>query len=208
MGLHRVDTELASTERQRGDGRGERGAELGAELRAAQQGDDRAFDRMIRPQLGRLLALARRLSPSEHRAEELLQEALIRAHRSLAGYRAEGSFRAWVATILYRLASEPQRLGPRPMPGQQELGTERWQILPDSLAFDPAERASTKDVLRRVEAAMERLPLRQRTALHLRSVEGFSYAEIARVLETSEGTVRNAVMHARQKLRSRLGDLL
>jgi RNA polymerase sigma-70 factor (ECF subfamily) len=80
--------------------------------------------------------------------------------------------------------------------------------LPDSLSSDPAAQASARDVLRRVEAAMERLPLRQRSALHLRSVEGFDYAEIARVLETSEGAVRNAVMHARQKLRERLGDLL
>ncbi len=195
---------MADTEQQHGEGQ----VELSPELIAAQQGDDRAFDRLVRPQLGRLLALARRLCGNEQRAEELLQEALIRAHRGIASFRAEGSFRAWVATILYRLASEPQRLGPRPLPGQQELGGDHWQALPDSLAFDPAEQVSAKDVLRRVEAAMERLPLRQRTALHLRSVEGFCYAEIARVLETSEGTVRNAVMQARKKLRRRLGDLL
>jgi RNA polymerase sigma-70 factor (ECF subfamily) len=205
-----VDTEQTASKQQGPGPAGEpRGPELAPDLRAAQGGDVQAFDRLLRPQLGRLLALCRRLRPSEQAAEELLQEGLIRAHRGLASFRAEGSFRAWIVAILYRLASEPERIGPRPLPaGQSSLQSLAHEELPDSLSSDPAAQASARDVLRRVEAAMERLPLRQRSALHLRSVEGFDYAEIARVLETSEGAVRNAVMHARQKLRERLGDLL
>jgi len=81
-------------------------------------------------------------------------------------------------------------------------------LVPDHLEGDPVEKATTRDLLRRVEEALERLPVRQRTALHLRAVEGWGYAEIARALETSEGASRNAVMDARRKLRQRMGDLL
>jgi len=173
------------------------------ELRAAMAGDRQAFDRLVRPLLGNLLALCRRLSVSS--PEELLQEGLIRAHRGLGTFRGDCSFRSWVVGILFRLASDPGRFrGPRPLPGQVELGS----LVPDRLGEDPQERVSARDLLRRVEEAMERLPVRQRTALHLRAVEGWEYPEIARALETTEGTSRNAVMDARRKLRDRMGDLL
>lgn len=173
-------------------------------LAAAQAGDAEAFDRLVRPLLGNLLALCRRLSKGDAAAEELLQEGLIRAHRGLAGFRAESSFRSWLMSILYRLASAPERLGPRRLPGQVAVSDE----IPDGLASDPLERVSSRDTLRRVEEAMERLPVRQRTALHLRAVEGWGYDEISRVLDTSRGAVRNSVLDARRRLRERLGDLL
>ena len=173
-------------------------------LRAAQAGDRQAFDRLVRPMLGNLLALARRIDRTG-RGEELLQETLIRAHRGLSGFRGDASFRSWLVAILYRLAAEPKRYaGPAPLPGQVD-----WQTrIPDRLGGDPGETATTRDLLERVEAAMERLPVRQRTALHLRAVEGWSYVEIARTLQTSEGATRNVVLEARRKLRQRLGDEL
>jgi RNA polymerase sigma-70 factor, ECF subfamily len=176
----------------------------GPDLLAAREGDAQAFDRLVRPMLGKLLALARRLTLSEGQAEELLQEALIRSHRALPGFRMECSFRSWIFSILYRLASAPASYLLKRAPRRVALD----ESMPDRLDMDPFTRVSARDLLRRVEASMERLPLRQRTALHLRSVEGWSYAEIAIALESSEGSMRNAVMQARRSLRERLGDLL
>jgi len=173
-------------------------------LEAARRGDRQAFDRLVRPLMGNLLALARRLG-GPHSGEDLLQEALIRAHRGLPEFRGDCSFRSWIIGILFRLGSEPNRYrGPRPLPGQVELNG----LIPDRLEADPGEQVTTRDLLKRVEAAMERLPVRQRTALHLRAVEGWDYREIAAALETSEGATRNAVMEARRRLRDRLGDEL
>ena len=172
-------------------------------LARAREGDPAAFDRLVRPLLGKLKALATRLAPAGTRGEELLQEALIRAHRYFASYRAESSLRAWLVSILYRLAHEPRRYeAARPLPGQQALED---VVVPERLDEDPAARVSARDLLRRVEEAMERLPVGQRTALHLRAVEGWDYEEIANVLETSQGAARNAVLKARRKLRDRLG---
>ncbi len=187
------------------DGREPRNArQPGSDLLAARDGDALAFDRLLRPMLGKLLALSRRLTVSEAQAEELLQEVLIRIHRGLAGFRMECSFRSWAFSILYRLARSPGRYSLQSRPGSVALD----ETLPDRMDVDPFTRVSARDLLRRVEASMERLPLRQRTALHLRSVEGWSYEEIAVALDTSEGSTRNAVMHARRSLRERLGDLL
>ena len=116
----------------------------------------------------------------------------------------ECSFRSWIFGILYRLSTSPSRFTTLPRKGSVDL----HEDLPDRLDADPFTRASARDLLRRVESSMERLPLRQRAALHLRSVEGWSYQEIAVALESSEGSTRNAVMQARQSLRQRLGDLL
>ena len=173
-------------------------------LAEAQTGDPAAFDRLVRPLLGGLLALCRRLNgPS---ADELLQAGWIKAHRGLAGFRGDCSFRAWVVGILYRLATEPERFDPaRPLPGQTPLED---GLVPDRLDCDPLAHMSARDLLRRVEEAMERLPVRQRTALHLRAVEGWDYSEIAGVLHTSTGAARMAVLNARRKLRDRMGEVL
>ncbi len=179
-------------------------------LAAAQAGDRDAFDRLVRPMLGNLRALCRRLVVSS-RADDLLQEGLIRAHRGLAGFRCESSFRSWIVRILMRAAIEPARFDPaRSLPGQRDLSMDvvPEALVPEALAADPLTHVSARDTLRRVEEAMERLPLRQRSALHLRAVEGWDYAEIARALETSPGAVRMAVLSARRKLRERLGEAL
>jgi RNA polymerase sigma-70 factor (ECF subfamily) len=175
-------------------------------LQAARNGDVQAFDRLVRPLLGSLMALARRLARPPARPEELLQESLIRAHRGLAEFAGACTFRSWIVGILWRLASQPERLAPRPLPAADIV--DLADAIPDRIDNDPLNRVSARDLLDRVEEAMERLPPRQRTALHLRAVEGWDYDEIARALDTSPGAARMAVLAARQRLRQRLGEVL
>lgn len=178
------------------------------DLEAARQGDPMAFDRLVRPMLGALLALSRRLASGRVSAEELLQEALIRAHRGIGRFRGDCSFRSWVVHILYRSSTQPERVeAARPLPGQESLAEARSEV-PDRMRDDPAMVVTARDDLRRVEEAMERLPAGQRTALHLRAVEGWSYDEIARAIDSTPGAVRQAVLKARRKLRDRLEDFL
>lgn len=167
-----------------------------------------AFDRLVRPLLGGLLALARRLTGGRVGPEELLQESLIRAHRGIGGFRGDSSFRAWIVSIVYRLATQPERLdGARPLPGQRPLDDGAVE-LPERLDEDPLHRITARDMLHRVEEAMERLPQGQRTALHLRAVEGWTYDEIAVALDSTAGAMRQAVLKARRKLRDRLEEHL
>ncbi len=173
---------------------------LDPEVQKARNGDPQAFDRVVRPLLGSLLALSRRLAPTG-KGEELLQESLIRAHRGLQGFRGDSTFRSWMVSIVFRLARDPRKfLGPRP------LKAKSLNEVPSFLGEDPFLQVSAQETLHKVEQVMERLPLRLRTALHLRAVEGWSYEEIAQSMETSKGSVRNAVLAARRQLRAKFGD--
>ncbi|MHC4919419.1 MAG: RNA polymerase sigma factor, partial [Planctomycetota bacterium] len=67
-------------------------------------GDPAAFQTLVRPHLGALLALSRRLTGDAHWAEDLVQETLVRAFRSRAGFRGEASLRTWLFKIQLRLA--------------------------------------------------------------------------------------------------------
>ena len=174
-------------------------------LEKARTGDPVAFDRLVRPLLGNLLALSRRIAPTGL-AEDLLQDALLRAFRGIGKFRGTTSFRSWLVSILFHRASDLRRNASNCHLGVKPLEAADW--IADGMDKDPLQQVSARDILHRVEEAMERLPARQRMALHLRAVEGFSYAEIAQVLETSLGQCRNHVLLARRKLRERLGGLL
>ena len=177
--------------------RTEEGTERNAPLPAA---DPEAFDRLVRPWLGSLLALCRRLA-GEADGADLLQLGLLKAWRGLSSFRGETTFRAWLVGILFRLAAEPRRFRPR------RRASALPESIPDKLDLEPLRRVTAREALERVEQAMERLPLRQRTVLHLRAVEGWSCEETARALGMSEGAVRKALFDARKALRARLGDL-
>lgn len=168
-------------------------------LAQARGGDAEAFRMLLRPQVDGLHALARRVTGDPHWAEDLVQETLIRAVRSIDGFRADASFRTWLFRILLRLSTEPRRWrrSDRAAPLEVEV--------PDRLGALPDEAAMARELRDRLEEAIERLPARQRTALHLRASEGLDYERIAAVLECSAGAARMLVLEARRRVMERMG---
>jgi RNA polymerase sigma-70 factor (ECF subfamily) len=176
-----------------------------AALAAARGGDIAALHALLRRHVEPLLALARRsLRGDRHRAEDLVQETLLVACRSLVAFRGDASLRTWLFRILVRLAGDPGRWHGSPLPaGRLEPGE-----IPDGLAVEPEHATLARELHGRIAEAMERLPARQRTALHLRAVEGMGYAAIASVLGGSAGAARMLVLSARRTVRERLGQYL
>lgn len=165
-------------------------------------GDRDAFRVLIRPHVAGLRALAFRAARDAHGADDLVQEALIRAARGLPAFRADASFRTWLFRIVVRLGAEPRkwrRSGP---------ATETLVDVPDALGVGPDVAVIDRELRDRLEEAMERLPARQRTALHLRAAEGLDYERIAAVLECSAGAARMLVLEARRKVVERMGRYL
>ena len=166
-------------------------------------GDRSAFQSLVRPHLGSLMALGRRLAGDAHWGEDLTQETLVRAFRGLDGFRAEGSFRTWLFRIQVRLASEPQRW----RRSERAVPTEGLDV-PDHLGEGPEQPAITRELRDRLEEAMERLPARQRAALHLRAHEGLGYTAIGGAMACSPGAARMLVLEARRRVMARMGRFL
>lgn len=169
-------------------------------LARCREGDQSAFQCLLRPHLTGLLSLARRYCRDPHWAEDLVQETLVRAFKGLPNFRAESALRTWLFRILVRLAYEPARWQ-RSMP-TQSLGD---MDVPDHYDGNKAEQqAIARELKDRLDEAMERLTHRQRTALHLRAVEGMDYATISSVLHCSATAARMHVLEARRKVLARV----
>lgn len=169
-------------------------------LARCREGDHAAFQSLLRPHLTSLLSLARRYCRDPHWAEDLVQETLVRAFKGLPNFRAESALRTWLFRILARLACEPARWQ-RSMP-TESLGD---MDVPDHYDGNKAEQdAIARELQDRLDEAMERLTHRQRTALHLRAVEGMDYATISGVLNCSATAARMHVLEARRKVLARV----
>jgi RNA polymerase sigma-70 factor, ECF subfamily len=152
-----------------------------------------AFDRIVVPELGRLLGAARTLTRNHAAAEDLVQDAMVRAYRGLC--RFDGRFpRAWLLTILRNAhLNSTRKRHPHPVEELPEPIGEHTGDDIDAIVLD--------DALRRALAA---LPAEQQSVVALVDVEGFSYQEAAALLEIPVGTVMSRLHRARAKLRAGL----
>ena len=133
-----------------------------------------------------------------------MQEVLIRVYRGLDDFRGESSLRTWMLRIVTRVAADLPRRRSRTPAGSHDAVVD----VPDGLAHEPIDTASARELHDRLDEALERLPGRQRAALHLRAFEGLDYAGIADTLECSAGAARMLVLEARKRVAARMGRYL
>jgi RNA polymerase sigma-70 factor (ECF subfamily) len=156
------------------------------------------FERVVLPHLDAAYNLARWLAGNDHDAEDITQEACMRAFRFLHGY-CGGDGRAWVLAIVRNTAYSWLKKN-RPQAVVSIDDDELAKIEDQNLAERSLYSADTS-VLR---AALDRLPLEFREALVLRELEGLSYKEIAEVAEVPLGTVMSRLARARRLLQCAL----
>ena len=155
------------------------------------------FEEIVMPHLDAAYNLARWLAGNDHDAEDISQEACLRAFRFLGGFRG-GNSRSWLLTIVRNTAytwlkqNRPQAV--------VSLGDEELTQIEDPAATTShlaALHNADRDVLR---AALESLPAEFREALVLRELEGMSYKEIADIASVPIGTVMSRLARARKRL--------
>lgn len=169
-------------------------------VQKAQQGDRQAFAVLVERYWDQIYRWLYHLTHNRHAAEDLAQDAFLKAYSGLGSFRAGSHFRPW----LYRIAYNN-------FVNQQRRDSRRRQAFPvnlPSVETGPAEQAMSVEGLRLLTRAVGRLPDDFRAAFMLRVQEGLSFREIARVLQTSEETARWRVFKARQKLMKVLGPRL
>ena len=171
-------------------------------IREAQKGSHRAFEELVRRYSERAYRAAFRVVRDPQIAEDVLQEALLKAYRSLRSFESRSSFYTWLYRITVNLALDRQRREKRgPMlEWNDEVARD---IEPRGVAMVPAdpEVASQRVQLRELVAeGIQGLPDGQREVLLLREVEGLSYEEIAQSMQISKGTVMSRLHYARKKM--------
>ena len=170
---------------------------------------DGAFPDLVSGHADRLYAIALRLLGDPSDAEEVAQDALVRAHRAMAGYPAdrvrELRLRPWLAAIAVNLARNRRRryLDRHPMESLEPL-TEAGFDPRDAGHADPQAVSGARESAAELAALLLELPVSLRAAVVLRHVDGMSIAEIAEALDRPEGTIKAHVSRGLDRLRLRL----
>ncbi|MGQ9707756.1 MAG: RNA polymerase sigma factor [bacterium] len=162
----------------------------------AKADDLSAFEELVRRHQEGLFAFIYRLVNNHTVAEELAQEAWVRAWQNLKGFKQKSGFKTWVFRIGMNLAFN-FRTRTKPTEGLTEL-------LPANPVFEPEQVFKQKQREEVVSQALAMLPVDQRTALVLSVYEGMSYKEIARVMKRSVRAVDSLLVRARVNLRQTL----
>ena len=162
--------------------------------------DERArratFARLVDREAPSALGIARRLLRDAGEAEDLVQEAFLRTWRDLMKPEPPRAIRPWFYRTLINAGRDRLR---RRKVREREVPT------PERGEADPATALARRDLVGRVEAAVETLPMRQRECLLLRTRAGLAYRDIAELLGITEGSVKGHLVHARKTLMQRFG---
>lgn len=179
----------------------------------AAKGDHEAFRVLVERYQNRAFGLALRVMRDEEAARDVVQEAFLKAYRSLDRFEGRSSFYTWFYRVVMNLCLDAKRRQPAgrnvewdeqramqtpPATGLDAIDADRQQALGPS---GELERAQLRDALR---SAIDQLPDEARQTLILREVDGLSYTEISEALDIPKGTVMSRLHHARKRLRTLL----
>lgn len=178
-------------------------------LERARSGDEAAFEQIVKEHTGKLMGLAWRLISNREEAEDLVQEAFIRLHRSLSSFRGDSRIGTWLYRTTTRLAIDHLR--------RERLKRKLFFFRQDNDAVDPIEMTSdstndparlyqSKEAMKQLRASLQKLSPRQQAIFTLRHYEGLALKEIAEHLELETGTVKAHLHRAVTQIREDLAE--
>ncbi len=183
-------------------------------VREAQRGNRAAFEELVRHYDQAVLRLAMHLTGSEHEAQDIYQEAFLKAYKSVGTFRFECSFYTWIYRIVTNLCLDHLRkkqVRKEDAPVAVDAEGEQYSVLervPDGRAGANPER----DLMRRelgthINRALDRLTPRERMVFELKHYHGLKLRTVGEILHTTEETAKNTLFRATQKLRGALADM-
>jgi len=178
-------------------------------------GDRDAFRVLVERHSHSVFRLAYRLTGNQHDAEEVVQEAFLRAYQKLSQFAARANFGTWVYRIAANYAIDLTRRKRREdarretpvMSTEDNAERDPLDLLPDA-APSPERLTQSLELKRQMELALAALSQAERTAFVMRHWEGCGIEEIAAVLNSNSGAAKNTVFRAVQKLRQMLQPFL
>lgn len=180
-------------------------------VRLVQQGNKRSFDLLVIKYQGRVLALAQRFVKDPSEAQDVAQEAFIRAYRAIKNFRGDSAFYTW----LYRIAVNTAKnylLARKRRPHADVNLDDDEQYTDDIEALQDTETPETQFASNQLKQAIDDVIASMsdelRKAICLREFEGRSYEEIAEILGCPIGTVRSRIFRAREMIDDKVKDFV
>lgn len=172
-----------------------------AVIERVQRGDGDAYDELVSHHLRRVVSIAWGIVRNAHDAEDLAQEAFVKAYQNIGRFRAHEPFGPWIYRIVTNLALDVVKHRTRFR--HEEIGESEESARRDATELP----AMSNEIGARIDRAIETLPAMQRIVARLHLVEEFDHQEIAAMTGLSDGTVRSHLSLARRKLKDQLADL-
>lgn len=181
-------------------------------VRRVQSGDKGAFDALVRKYQHKLVKLVMRYVRNPAEAEDIAQEAFIKAYRALPQFRGDSAFYTWLYRIAINTAKNAVVSRDR---SPIEYNIDRNDATEESYDMQgrmkdsetPEGLVLTDEIRRTVNAAIEALPEDLKTAIVLRELDGLSYEEISAAMDCPVGTVRSRIFRAREAIDRRLREV-
>ncbi len=177
-------------------------------------GDNAAFDEMVSRYWDRIYTMVHQLLRNQQDAEEVTQDAFIRAHRGLVNFRGESAFSTWLYQIATNLARNRywywwRRKRDKSISFDQPLSDDNDLTLAEVIPApteSPDDLTVNQEFIDRIAQGMGKLGAKHREILILRNIKNMTYEEIAEILAISVGTVKSRIARARESLRGKLGE--
>lgn len=170
-------------------------------IEAVKRGDDGAYDYLVTKYMKRVVSIAWGIVRNAHDAEDLAQEAFVKAFQSMSRFQSGEPFGPWIYRIVTNLSLDV-------MKHRTRFRHEEISEAEPAGRRDRADLGATvNELATRIDRAIESLPEMQRIVARLYLVEEFEHSEIAGMTGLTEGTVRSHLSLARRKLKEQLSDL-
>lgn len=180
-------------------------------VKKVQQGDKSAYDLLVIKYQHRIIQLVNRYIKDPSEAQDVAQEAFIKAYRALVNFRGDSAFYTWLYRIAINTAknyllSRTRRHSDYQVDVQE---AEQLENAPQLQGMDtPESLLMNADIVKNIDIVIENLPEEMRVAIMLREFEGMSYEEIAQTMECPVGTIRSRIFRARETIDKKIIPLL
>ena len=184
-------------------------------VREAQRGNRAAFEELVRHYDQAVLRLAMHLTGSEHEAQDIYQDAFLKAYKSVGNFRFECSFYTWIYRIVTNLCLDHLRKkqvrkedAPVASGCAGRRLTTSWPRCPTAgSGANPERDLMRRELGTRINHALDKLTPRERMVFELKHYQGLKLRTVGEILNTTEETAKNTLFRATQKLRGSLADM-
>ena len=183
-------------------------------IREAQRGNRAAFEELVRHYDQPVLRLALHLTGTEHDAQDVYQDAFLKAYKNIGSFRFECSFYTWIYRIVTNLCLDHLRkktVRKEDAPVAKDPDGGEYDLLdqvPDARAgANPEKDLMRRQLGSRIAGALEKLTPRERMVFELKHYHGLKLRTVGEILHTTEETAKNTLFRATQKLRGALADM-